>query len=238
MLKSRKALEWSVIISIIVMAIILLVILPLYSELKAASNEAALNTACIQSLDTIKKARVIGGKLSDSIGHEKVIKCTTQYPKINSEGESLARDFADYIYRCYTIYGKRDYLFDQSTGTYCIICSSIKVTSGAGKIEGLVDTLKTKGAPIKGGATYEMAFGGQDSIPKGAKAVYDSYTLPAAGKSTAVIATFGTSGFKGEHLVFISDTKIGFLLHPYDDVANLGCYSFEGATTSLHLLNP
>ena len=233
MVKGRKALAWEYIVGAVVLVVILFVLLPLFSPLEAATTSAGIDAACKQSLDSINMIRAIGGKMSDNLGYERVVKCSTEYLDTHKSGSSLTMEFADLIYGCYNIYGKSKHLFDQSTGTYCIICKSVKVTSRAESVENLIDFMKTRSAPGKE-MTYEDAIEG--SIPPAADFRFNDYELPPTGKSTAVIATFGTEGFRGHHIVYNSDTGIGFLIHPYDNLAELGCYRLEGKTTELELV--
>ncbi len=165
MIMNKKASMMKYVVGVIVMVIVLIVLLPHLSKIYAASNQAALDAACKESLDTAQKIKIFGGKLSDKMGEEKEIKCYTEYIKTRNEGEELVREFADHLYACFKLYGKRSELFDQDTGTYCIICKSLEIERAA-ELNGLVDFIMTKSAPsIEGGVTYYIdAFGGPPAV--------------------------------------------------------------------------
>lgn len=221
------------IIAVVVMLVVIVVLFWLPRKIGEESERAAVRVACEKSLDITQNLRLFAGDLADRMGNAVGISCVTEYLDLNQKGEELTQEVADYLYDCWGLYGNRKNLFDQSTGTYCIICKSLTIHN-ADKIEELVDYLRTEKAPTIREGTYLQNFGGEAVLAQGAEARYDNYALEQ-GDSIAVVVAFGTLNFKGKHLIFNKKTGIGMLLHPYNavDLANLGCYSFEGRTTSL-----
>lgn len=215
-------------VMILVVTIALIAIPRMIGE---AAEKAGESVACEKSLEINEGLRILGGSLTDSIGSAVAINCVTEYAETSKKGEELTEEFAGHIHDCWKLYGGREKLFNQETGTYCIICKSIEVKETDRFEEGLVDFLKNKEPIIKRG-TYLARLGGESVLDAGADSRYNFYSFNTR-NSTALVVTFGTIGFTGNHLLYNTRTGIGMLLHPYDRVGELGCYSFEGKTTSL-----
>lgn len=219
-------------IAAVMMMTILVVLLWIPKSITNAAEESAERAACKKSLETASDIKILAGSMADKLGNSVTIDCPTKYIETSSAKEELTQEVSDYLYDCWDLFSKSANLFNQRTGTYCIICKSITINNANRFEEALVDYLKSKKAPTAKGITYIDSFGGVVNLAKGAEQKYNFYSF-AQGSPTAVIVTFGTLNFKGQHLIFDDSTGIGMLLHPYNDVSSLGCYSFEGRSTSL-----
>ena len=235
MIKPKKAELMTWVVGGVVFLAVLAIFAFLLPSLKEVSFETGVSAACIQSLNELEQAKVRGGKLFSKLGYEKVVKCQTRYLETSAEGDELKREFADHIHHCFMLFGTRESLFDTDSGTYCIICKSIESKRNTA-LEGLADFLKRRSAPARSEMTYAESFGGDPTIPKEADSQLGNYQL-TAGKSTAIIVTFGEKLPNGKYIVYNGDRNTGVVIHPYDQVSELGCYSFEGKAGGLELID-
>jgi len=232
----KKAIStMAVIIPIIIALIVVIFVIPWLTDVRIFAEERAIDLACGRSLDFAVGLKLFEGVTVDLSGNEVVIECATDYLTVDSEGEELTLEFTEMIFDCWNTYSKATELFDQETGAYCIICKSANVIGADSFTEALADYISTQ-EPVKGKGTYLSKFGSGNLMPPGAANTYNFFRFPPDG-DTAIIITFGASragsGFSGQHLILDNPKGIGLLLHPYDGVSNLGCYSFEGRTSSL-----
>ena len=231
-MKNKKGMSMmGKIVSLIIMVVVIVLLIQLPAWTGEIAEESGLRLACRKSLEISHNLRMIGGSLADGFGNVMNIDCSTKYLELTGSGEELNRDVADHIYDCFSLYGDRKDLFDTSSGTFCVIC---KVFSfhGADNLEGLTDFMKKENSPSITRKTYVNVMGGEQAFPKEAQQMYNYYALDRD-EDIALIVTFGDSGFAHQRLVFNKETNVGLLLYPYDDISDLGCYAFEGRTTSL-----
>lgn len=230
MKKKAQMFKWVIVTVLTVILIIILITLP--KKIADTSEQTAIRLACEKSLEINSGLKTVSQKLADGLGNIMTVNCQTEYKKYserNSDREpSLQREVADDLLDCWRLYGTKKGLFNQDTGTYCIICKSIEITN-EDHIDNLLSYIRTKKATAT--QTYIQMFGGKDNIPQNAGNTYDTYRF-TQGDSTAIVMTFGqVSG--ANYLVFDKGDKIGMLLYPYETVTSLNCYSFEGRTTAL-----
>lgn len=230
MIKNKKSEMMHWIVVVIMMLVVLLVVIWIPGKIGQTSEQGAVDAACDIALDISENLRVLGGSLADKQGNEIVLPCSTDYISTDSEGEDLAREFADHIYQCYTRYSKKKSLFDTSRGNYCIICKNFEMAD-SGAIENLVDYLKTKRNPSGEKGTYEDHFGGERVFPETAESNYNFYSFER-GDQIAVVFSFGNVE-NADYLIWDSIKETGILFYDYNDVGSLNCYSFEGRTNSL-----
>ncbi|MBN2112249.1 hypothetical protein JW707_04070 [Candidatus Woesearchaeota archaeon] len=230
MKKKAQMFRWVIISVLIVVILLILIFLP--KKISDTSEKTAVRMACEKSLSINNNLKVISSKLADSLGNLMTINCQTEYKTIkekNSDQDpSLQREVADDVLDCWNLYGDKRNLFNQDTGTYCIICKSLEITE-EDHIDNLLSYIRAKKATAT--QTYVQAFGGEVNIPQNAGNTYDTYRF-TKGSSTAVVVTFGKLA-GANYLVLHQASGIGVLLYPYDSVANLNCYSFEGRQTAL-----
>jgi len=234
--KKAVKLTMNLVVGVIIMGVIIMILMPFLWNLGPLSEEQAILRACEQSLDRAEGVKVFGQKIVDGRGDEVDLMCPTQYIETGNEGDDLLVEFADYIYQCFGTYRNRGNIFDHDAGTYCINCKSIKSIK-AKKMDGLIDYFSANHIPVYEASeriTYLDAFGGAISFAADNK--YNSIEL-IPGEDMVIVATFGTKGFKGTHLIFNAEKEVGFLLHPRKDLASLGCYSFEASSTLLELID-
>lgn len=215
---------------VVIMAVVLVIMFVFPRKIGEASEKTALGIACEQSLEINKNIKLTAGHLVDSGGEPVKIKCATEYLDTSKKGEELTREFADHIYECWKWYSRAEGLFDQDTGTYCIICKVITPYSDEGKISNLIDFMKTESVLAFKNSTYVKGLGGETMLAPGADARYNFYPFQR-GEETAIIVTFGRLNFAGQHLAYDYRTGVGILVHPYRMTGMLGCYSFEGVTS-------
>jgi hypothetical protein len=217
----------------VLMVVGIIVLIPFFFSLGETAESGAMQMACRKSLDIAEGLKIVENNLVDFSGTEVELECPTEYLSTDSTGEQLTKEFAEHMHDCWKTWGGRENLFDKSRGTYCVICKSIDVVAADRFTEGLVDYIVNQ-EPIQGKGTYISKYGTGRLIDEGANEAYNFYQFGEG--ETAIVVTFGTIGFSGQHLIMNDASEIGILLHPRGRVGGLGCYSFEGRSTSLEFI--